>query len=176
MTTIEPDITVVASGFSAGSDRNAFSADIRSRVRYADGAAWTVLAAMSDAAAAVRDLGSVNCDRVAVIVVTESGPKETIASLIGPDGEPPSPLRFAAATPASLVGVACMARGYRGPTCTLTMPARDGLPIAQLLARRWLARKTADVVFVTLAEATASGSMARCEVLASNRGSLSRHE
>jgi hypothetical protein len=152
---------VVGRGEAAGAapSRDRFQAAAVKAIRYADPAAWRVVAAVADAASPVRAAG----DRVGVVVTSADGPVEAMAAMCeAARGGSSSPIRFPASNAGSLAGLACIALGFRGPTLMLTMPPARGVPIALLLAETWLTRGVADYVAVA-AHAQASG--ARCLLL-----------
>jgi 3-oxoacyl-(acyl-carrier-protein) synthase len=127
------------------------AARLRHKVRYADPAAWLVVAAVERALEAARVEPQDLTDRVGIILISEDGPAETIhtVALAAREGQI-SPLRFAAVTPASLVGTVCIVFGFHGPTLTLTCPTSIGLPPARAVADGWLTRGVADwIVMVT---------------------------
>jgi hypothetical protein len=133
----------------------------RAIIRYADPAAWITAAAVAQAMARANDRVDPWRHEIGLAVVSDHGPRETMDQVQAAADEGfSSPLRYAAANPGSLAGVACIAFGLRGPTLNLTMPPREGIPIVILVAREWLARGIARamVLAVFSNSAPAAGS------------------
>ena len=139
--------TEISRGEAEDLDKSLFPRQAVTGVRYADPAAWVTATAIARAVAPVAERVGPARDRVAVIITSEHGPEETIASLAQAAREGySSPLRFPAGNPASLVGVACILMGFRGPTLNLLMPLAEGLRVAVFMAECWLDAGTADFV------------------------------
>jgi 3-oxoacyl-(acyl-carrier-protein) synthase len=112
-------------------------------------------------------------DDVGIVLVSEGGPAETRTTVAraARDGFV-SPLRFVAAPPASLVGVACIVMGFHGPTLNLTTPARTGVPAGLTIATRWLDRgKVRYAIVASYGRWEGRGLVARCLLLARNGSS-----
>ena len=150
-------LVVVGTGKAEAPQPGMFEARIRSTVRYADSSAWTTATAV---AIAVQDLCSSLtefCHETGMVVVSDDGPRATMAEVEaqGATGFS-SPLRYAASSPGTLVGVSCIAFGFRGPTLNLTMAPEDGLPLALAMCSAWLSRNV--VRFMVLATFRAGAS------------------
>lgn len=154
-------------GEAEGSHRDAYARRVSSVVRYADPAAWCVVAAIDRALESVAGGRDVAGEGVGLALVSESGPVETMSTVAASVREGfVSPMRFAAATPASLAGLACIVFGFKGPTLTLTMPAEQGLAVAETVAANWLGRGAAELVLLlTCAFKNGAGPAATCRVL-----------
>jgi hypothetical protein len=151
---------VVGTGEADAPDPNLFDAKSRATVRYADPAAWTTATAIVRALEKAGDLATELRHEVGVIVVSDEGPAEAMAAVATAaiDGQP-SPLRFPAANPGSMVGVSCIALGFRGPTLNLIMPPADGVPIGIQMCAGWLSRGAAR--WMILAAFKANGAQTR---------------
>jgi hypothetical protein len=158
------DIAVLGRGEAEGSARDSYRERVKSIVRYADPAAWATVDAVGQARACVEDMSAVDIERTGVLLVSEYGPVETMATVASTarDGYL-SAFRFPAATPGSLVGLTCIVFGFRGPTLNLTMPPAQGVPIAAEVARNWLKRDVVNFVFIATCQ---QGALARCLLVA----------
>jgi len=121
-----------------------FEARTRATVRYADPAAWTTATAVAHALSESKDSLLPLSHDIGMVVVSDHGPAASMADIKAatPSGFS-SPLRYAASNPGSLVGVSCIAFGFRGPTINLMMSPSDGVPVALQLCANWLGRRTA---------------------------------
>jgi hypothetical protein len=154
-------MTIHSRGEATSSTR-AVLRDISSRsVRYADPITWTVTAAIARAIA--------NCDfclenfreEIGIITVSATAPAQTISDIADAMKSGfSSPLRFPAASPCTLVGVACIAYGFRGPTLNLAMPCSSGMKIALCITEQWICHR--DVPFVILATFSDGGPCGPC--------------
>lgn len=150
---------VIGSGEATAVQPELFEARTRSTVRYADPAAWITAAAVARAIAEVRDLLAVSQHEVGVIAVSDQGPAHTMAEVNAATATGfSSPLRYAAASPGSLVGVTCIAFGFRGPTLNLTMNPDNGVPVALTLCSAWLTRRVAGYMVLATFRATDSAA------------------
>jgi hypothetical protein len=162
--TLPSGLLAIGRGEASRPWRERFAKETLNLIRYADPAAWVVAtavaAAVDEAATAVAAAG--------VITVGERGPIEAMDFVARAAVEGfASPLRFVAAGPGTLAGVACIALGFRGPTLNLTRPLAEAVPVALFLTERWLARKV--VPLVALAVCThlpPDQPTARCLILA----------
>lgn len=129
---------------AAERDRSLFDARLTTVVRYADPASWAVATAIGRAVAQRKADLAADRDAVAVVGASEHGAAATIAAVAQAAREGySSPLRYPAANPAAIVGVACIAFGFRGPTLNLLLAPEDAAPLALFIAARWLARGAA---------------------------------
>jgi hypothetical protein len=144
------DMLVVAGTGEAGSHRpELFEARTRATVRYADSGAWITAAAVGAAISGLREELSASLHDVGMIVVSDRGPTTTMAEVNDAALKGfSSPLRYSAASPGTLVGVACIAYGFRGPTLNLTMRPKDGVRVAIQLSENWLFRGVARYMVV----------------------------
>jgi hypothetical protein len=95
-----------------------------------------------------------------MIAISDQGPGGTIAEVLAEGSRGFSqPMHYAAASPGTLVGVPCIAFGFRGPTMNLTMVPQDGIPMALTLCVGWLARKAAKLMVVATCSTNSSGIM-----------------
>jgi hypothetical protein len=132
-------LVVVGSGEADSPDPNLFEAKARATVRYADPAAWTTATAIVRALSNAKALVAESLHEVGVVVVSDQGPAEAMGAVATAALDRlPSPLRFPAANPGSMVGVSCIALGFRGPTLNLIMPPADGVPIGIQMCAGWL--------------------------------------
>lgn len=137
-------VVVAGSGEANSLEPDLFEARTRRAVRYADPAAWITAAAVAHALAEVRDLLALSLHEVGVVVVSDQGPTSTMAEVNAATSTGfSSPLRYAASSPGSLAGVACIAFGFRGPTLNFTMLPDNGVPVALKLCTGWLSRRVA---------------------------------
>jgi len=145
----EPGITVVARGEAAEPDKSLFDRQVITTVRYADPAAWTIAAAVHHAFEPIRETIQPLVEHVGIVGISALGPTEATAAIKQAAEEGyPSPMRYPAANPGSLVGVSCIAFGLRGPTSCLLMAPSQGVRVAMLAARQWLGRGAAHHVVV----------------------------
>jgi hypothetical protein len=159
---------VAGSGEAAAFERDLFDPRIRASIRYADQAAWITATAVTKTLAAAGDGWSELRHQIGMIVLGNQGPGATMAGMQeeGTKGFS-SPLHYAASGPWTLVGVSCIAFGFRGPTLSLTMDPQDGLPTALTLCQAWLARKAARLMVVAACRTDAAGAtLARALLLA----------
>jgi hypothetical protein len=127
-----------------------FDAKIRSTVRYADPSSWIVAAAVANAASESSPLWTDHRHEIGMIAVSDVGPRQSMEEVeaLGVTGSS-SPLRYAASSPGSLVGVSCIAFGFRGPTLNFTMAPVDGVSTALTICDAWMSRKK--VPFIVMA-------------------------
>src|SRR3569833_1409973 len=131
-------------------------------VRSADASAWLV------------------CDLVGRVLRDWTGPREQVGVLGGSEyatgdtlrqvavdvaKRAISPLRFVAASPGTLVGLSCLRYGLHGPSLLLTMPPADGVPVARVLAGRWLTGAAPAVLLVTHRVDDSGTHRGTCELL-----------
>jgi hypothetical protein len=162
------DLIVVARGEADQPQRELFDAPTRASVRYADPAAWTTATAIARAVAPIREVIAAERDRVSIVVTSARGPVETMATVAEASRAGfASPLRYPAANPGSLTGVACILFGLRGSSLNLTLPAAEGVPIGLLVAGRWLQNRAVPLVVLAACSLGGPGRyLARCLVLA----------
>jgi hypothetical protein len=159
-------LMVAGSGESGSSQRDMFDARVRATVRYADPAAWTTASAVSAALAGSAELLAKWRHEIGMIAISDQGPGGTMAEVLAEGNNGFSlPMHYAAASPGTLVGVSCIAFGLRGPTMNLTMPPRDGIPVALTLCAGWLALKAARLMIVATCHTGSSGVMMSHAVL-----------
>lgn len=159
---------IAGSGEAEAFERDLFDPKIRASIRYADQAAWITATAVTRALARAGDGWSELRHQIGMIVLGDQGPGATMAGMQeeGAKGFS-SPLHYAASGPWTLVGVSCIAFGFRGPTLSLTMDPQAGLPTALTLCQAWLARKAARMMVVAACRTSASGAtFARALLLA----------
>jgi hypothetical protein len=158
---------VVERGEATEPQRELLGEKIRSIVRYADPVAWITATAVARALTNMKDPDALARDCVAVVAISECGPSETMdvvaeAAVAGSS----SPLRYPAANPGSLIGVTCIAFGFRGPTLDFIMPPSDAVPLGLVMADAWLKRRAASVVVLaTHARRATREHVARCLLL-----------
>jgi hypothetical protein len=142
-----------------------FGKDTLNLVRYADPAAWVVAMALAEAADEASGVGS----EMGVITIGEYGPVEAMSHVARTAAEGfVSPLRFVAAGPGTLAGVACIALGFCGPTLNMSGRPTEVVPVALILAERWLVRRVVRFVgLVVCTHPTPDRPIARCLMLAS---------
>jgi hypothetical protein len=115
---------------------------------YADPVAWLMDAAITRAVDAAGDRRP-PADHTGVVVVSAHATLGTMRSVARAASRGRvSPLEFAGANPGSLVSIACISRGLRGPTLLLTMEPDDGLAVASTVAAGWLRAGRAAAVVV----------------------------
>ena len=155
--------SIVARGEAAEPDMSLFDRKVITTVRYADPAAWTIATAVHNAFSTIRETIESSAECVGIIGICEHGPEEATAAINQAATEGfPSPMRYPAANPGSVVGVSCIAFGLRGPTSCLLMAPADGVKVAMLVAGQWLGRGAARYVVV----ATCCRKVTRAAVLA----------
>ena len=153
-------LTVAGRGEAGASQRDRFDARVRAIVRYADPAAWTTATAVANALAGAEELSAKWQHEIGMIAISDQGPGGTIAEVLAEGSRGFSqPMHYAAASPGTLVGVPCIAFGFRGPTMNLTMVPQDGIPMALTLCVGWLARKAAKLMVVATCSTNSSGIM-----------------
>lgn len=160
-------IVVSAQGEAWGPEPALFDAAQRRAVRYADPASWTIAAAAARAVAeAGQELVAARTD-VAVIAVSDDGPKEAMAAIAEASRAGcSSPLRYPAANPGSLAGVVAILFGFQGPTLNLAAPPERAIPVGLLVAANWLQRRAARYVLVIAYSCSGPSAMlARCQIL-----------
>ena len=160
-------LVVAGSGEARSLYPELFQARARATVRYADPAAWITAAAAANAILNVTDKLAASLHEVGMIVVSDQGPAFTMAEVNAATSNGfSSPLRYAAASPGSLAGVACIALGFRGPTLNFTMLPDDGVPVALQLCSGWLSRRAARyVVLATFRAADLTTGFSRAVLL-----------
>jgi hypothetical protein len=161
------EILVAGLGEADTPQMDLFSTGARSTIRYADPAAWITATSISRALQAAGDRPDVSPHKVGLIVISDVGPGETMQTVAEAalDGFS-SPLRYPAANPGSLVGVSCIAFGFRGPTLNLTTPPADAVPLSIKIAAGWLARHVVQRVVVATYLPSSKRALARAAVLA----------
>lgn len=163
---------VMGSGEAAAPQPSLFTAQIRSTVRYADPSAWIVAAAVAHALKGWTDFSAASSHQTGMIVVSDDGPRATMAEVESQGALGfSSPLRYAASSPGSLAGVSCIAFGLRGPTLNLTLPPQEGLPVALALSAAWLARKEARAMVLATFNGVTAVSSGRALLLAAAESS-----
>ena len=160
-------IMVLDRGEAEQPDMTLFDRGVLRTVRYADPVAWTTATAIAHAVAAHAGPMRESRNRVAVFVASTQGPAESIASVAaGTRDGFPSPLRYPAANPGSLVGVTCIAFGFRGPTLNLLAPPDRSVWLGLLMAGHWLNNHTADWAMVAIGHSTPHPPRTRALLLA----------
>lgn len=154
-----PTLSVLGAGSASCPQPELFSPQARATVRYADPAAWITAAAVARAIAEAGELPSEWLHQTGLVVVSDQGPQAAMAQVQAAAATGfSSPLRYSASNPGSLVGVACIAFGFRGPTLYLAMRPEDGVPVALNLCSGWLARGAAR--YMAVAAFSANGARA----------------
>jgi len=163
---LDMPIRDVARADVRGGAREQFERRIRNAVRYADPCAWAVAAAATALAEGPAAPALADRARVGLLVVSPEGPSETIRALAAAlkDGQT-SPLRYPAANPGSLAGVACIALGFRGPTLAVLGESAHGARLGLFMAGRWLARGAVTAMMVAACHHDADGTW-RCRAVA----------
>jgi hypothetical protein len=165
--------TVAGYGEATQFERPLFDPRMVTTVRYADPAAWVIATAVAHA---VGPLQTALADRkgVGAVVVCENGPVESIASVADAARQGyGSALRYPAANPGSLLGLSCIAFGFRGPTLCLLVAPDLGVPSGLFMAGQWLDRQAAHGVVVAVCVRRPPASYAaRAVILAPPSGSL----
>lgn len=132
-----------------------FEPKSRAAVRYADPAAWITASAVALALSESRAPLASSLHDVGIVVVSDQGASATMLEMDKALASGfSSPLRYAAANPSSLAGVACIMSGLRGPTICFTMAAGRGVPAALQLCACWLARRAARLMLLATFQAT----------------------
>lgn len=151
-----------------------FDPRARSTVRYADPAAWIVASAVSFAIEGLTELVD-HCSSIGVVTVSSCGPQVAMAEVEeGGRSAFSSPLRYAASSPGSLVGVSCIAFGLRGPTLNITMSLEEGLPVAAFLCSLWLDRGIASkMILATYMNTAKNEGLGRAVLLSAGDASAS---
>lgn len=144
-----PGCSLIGSGEADSPQMDLFEARIRATIRYADPAAWTTATAVARALSGRADLSGPIAHEIGIVVVSDCGAAETMNVVAAAAVEGfSSPLRYPAASPGSLAGVACIAFGFRGPTLNLTMLPHQGIPVALQISAGWLSRGIARHILV----------------------------
>ena len=161
-------LIVAGSGQSNLALPDMFEARTRTTIRYADPSAWITANAVACALSDFGDRLTTSQQEVGMIVVSDRGPwaamGETQAAASAGFS---SPLRYAASNPGSLVAVACIAFGFRGPTLNLAMRPEDGVPVALELSAGWLTRRSAQwMVLATYTADSVETGLGRAVLLA----------
>jgi len=161
-------LVIAGSGEANSHQPDLFEARTRATVRYADPAAWITAAAVGNAILNVRDELAVSLHDVGIIVVSDRGPACTMSEVNAATVKGfSSPLRYSAASPGTLVGVTCIAFGFRGPTLNFTMLPENGVPVALQLCENWLFRGVARyMVLATFRAACLTTGIGRAVLLA----------
>jgi len=159
---------VAGSGEANSLQPDLFEARTRATVRYADPAAWITAAAVGNAISNLRDELAMVLHEVGMIVVSDRGPASTMAEVnVATLKGFSSPLRYSAASPGTLVGVTCIAFGFRGPSLNFTMRPENGVPSALQLCESWLFRGVASyMVLATFSSAGQTTGISRAVLLA----------
>ncbi|MER5648742.1 hypothetical protein [Streptosporangium sp. NPDC002524] len=149
-------VVVVARGEAARAELG----PVRSRIPslYADPLSWLVVDAVDDAlSTCAEDLDAVR-DEVAVILVSALCTLQTMEAVArSARSGRVSPLRFAGASPGGAGSLACVVRGFKGPSLTLATGPGRGVPVARTLARSWLRSGAAEYVVVSVHHAEGDG-------------------
>lgn len=175
MTVLPPGslgVTVSGQGEARGPESGRFDSKQRQAVRYADPAAWTVAAAVDCAVAGAKDEIAVALQDAAIIVISDEGPQETMASIVEAwKAGYSSPLRYPAANPGSLAGVPSILLGFRGPTLNLATRPKLAVPVGLLVAANWLHRRAARyVALAAFGRPSPDALLARCQLLQLSAG------
>lgn len=147
-----------------------FSPAIRNAVRYADPFSWTGATAVAKALAGLIETTAPMRSSIALIAMSNHGPAQAIAAVAEASAAGfSSPMRYPAANPGSLAGVACITQEFHGPTMNLIMPVESALPVGLNLAGAWLQRRvTPLVVLLACYRVGQERNEARCLLLASD--------
>lgn len=133
-------------------------ADVRPRRRsfYADPLAWLVTDAVARAMADAGGKARPDPEGTGVLTVSSFATNNTLTDVVRalPHGRL-SPMRFVAASPGTVAGVACLVLNLRGPALVLTMAPDVGRPFAEVMSRAWL---TTGCSYVVVAEHEADGT------------------
>ena len=142
---------VVSCGEAREPGKSLFPRSVITTVRYADPVAWMIAGAVHGAVDPIREQIERVSERVGIIGICEKGPVEATAAIRQAAIEGfPSPMRYPAANPGSLVGVSCIAFQFRGPTLCLLVSPGEGVRTAMIAAGQWLAREAAEYVVVVV--------------------------
>ncbi|HEX3647518.1 MAG TPA: beta-ketoacyl synthase N-terminal-like domain-containing protein [Pseudonocardiaceae bacterium] len=129
---------------------------------YADPVAWLVVDAVG---AALRDADVREAaTETGVLSVSREATKRTMLQLAAAGGRV-SPMKFAGASAGSITGVACIEFGLQGPSMVLSMSPSDGRPVAQVIAKSWLAAGTCRFVVLNEHESLDSGHVVHSSVV-----------
>jgi hypothetical protein len=153
------DLRELGRGEAAHPDQDGLVRRLKTVVRYADHTAWVVATAMTRALAAWPAMPRPDPAHIGVVVSCAHAPRQTLAEVAqSARAGFASPLRYPAANPGSLVGVACIALNLHGPTLNLLAPPVRGVPLALCLSRRWLLRGAAGQVLVAVCDGREPGA------------------
>lgn len=159
-------VCVLARGEAEGFDRARLDPRGVAIVRYADPAAWSVACAIARALTPCAAQVTSERDRVAVVTCSPRGPAETIARVAQDVRQGyPSPMRYPAANPGSLAGVACILFGFRGPTLTLLSDLSGAVPAALFLAGRWMEKHSARYALAAAPDPRGAPGLCRARAL-----------
>jgi len=167
-------LVVLSRGEADEPKRDLFGPELRTTVRYADPASWVTATALARAFAPLKEAFHSVRHHVGVLMTSDWGPKETMddvaaSALTGFS----SPFRYPAANPGALVGVSCIAFGFKGPTLNFIMSPREGVPVELLMAAGWLRRGVVPLALLaTCVRRPAGKLLARCMALARQDSSL----
>lgn len=154
-------LLVIGRGEADAPDPELFTAKARATVRYADPASWIIATAIARAISAVRASVDDAAHEVGVVVMSDQGPTEAMDAIaLAANEKQSSPLRFPAANPGAMVGVTCIALGFRGPTLNLVNSPADGVQPALAICQGWLQRRMAR--FMLIATCTSTVGQCRC--------------
>lgn len=118
----------------------------RSRIPFADPSAWFVAGVVKTL---IDQLSEVGREQIGTILIDPIGPREVIRDLrVLRKEKTTSPMRFAAATPSSLLAVSCILYGLRGPSLVLLCSAREGIVVAAHTAHQWMLEGSANAVLL----------------------------
>jgi hypothetical protein len=163
-----PDVLIIGRGEADLGGAERYGRGLERKVRYADAVAWTITAAIADALTHISLRIQEVRDNVGLLTCTAVGPRDTMADVaasarIGQS----SPLKFAAANPGSVTGLACVAFQFRGPTRNLAMSPSSATSVLLAIANQWLRSRVANAVILsTFAQGNSDNPVARCLVLA----------
>lgn len=133
---------------------------------YADPVSWLVLEAVRLALADAGIDVAAAAEEVGHVTVSDQCTLHTIRAVAtAADDGRMSPLRFSGANPGSVATLPSQFLGLAGPTLTLSMPPRTGLPVALTVARAWLEGGQAGYVLVTAHAAGSGGHRVTSELL-----------
>lgn len=108
-------------------------------VRFADPAAWTVAMAVQKALADSGLPLDAGTEDIGLITVSSDGPREVLRHVgRAASAGSMSPLKFPAANPGTLAGLACIVCRLQGPSLNVTMPPSQGIPVALAQLQHWL--------------------------------------
>ena len=140
-------------------------------MRFADPAAWATALASLRALAATEVPWQAWSDEIGMVAISADGPRQVLlqvahASLAGSM----SALRFPAASPGTLAGLACIVGGLRGPSLNFTLTPARGVPVGAAQVVRWLEAGVIKIGVLAACTHGLEGPIARCAVL--GRGPL----